>query len=248
MKNIYLFVLSFVLITSANSQVIRYTLMDVDSKDREKFETALANKTKIYNSKKGQQEVYTFSITSGKDVYKYVRVVVNESFGDFGNNQRNTSEGVKYFRKNVGPYAENLGSYFMKLNKAASYTPNNDEFQKDVNFRRVYLYDYKDSHREDFWRFRIRYKKALEKMGGKRMGVLTCLSGCAGNKVMVRYHFNDPKDDEDFLGKNLSKLVETYNEIFGGDSYKVDIQRMWNSLESKRVWHELRRNKLSSPF
>ena len=55
MKNIYLFVLSFVLITSANSQVIRYTLMDVDSKDREKFETALANKTKIYNSKKGQQ-------------------------------------------------------------------------------------------------------------------------------------------------------------------------------------------------
>ena len=101
MKNIYLFVLSFVLITSANSQVIRYTVMDVDSKDREKFETALANKTKIYNSKKGQQEVYTFSITSGKDVYKYGRVVVNESFGDFGNNQRNTSEGVKYFRKNV---------------------------------------------------------------------------------------------------------------------------------------------------
>ena len=248
MKNIYLFILSFVFITSANSQVIRYTLMDVDSKDREKFETALANKTKIYNSKKGQQEVYTFSITSGKDVYKYVRVVVNESFGDFGNNQRNTSEGVKYFRKNVGPYVENLGSYFMKLSKAASYTPNNDEFQKDVNFRRVYLYDYKDSHREDFWRFRIRYKKALEKMGGKRMGVLTCLSGCAGNKVMVRYHFNDTKDDEDFLGKNLSKLVETYNEIFGEDSYKVDIQRMWNSLESKRVWHELRRNKLSSPF
>ena len=46
MKNIYLFILSFVFITSANSQVIRYTLMDVDSKDREKFETALANKTK----------------------------------------------------------------------------------------------------------------------------------------------------------------------------------------------------------
>ena len=80
------------------------------------------------------------------------------------------------------------------------------------------------------------------------MGVLTCLSGCGGNKVMVRYHFNDHKDDEYFLWKNLSKLVETYNEIFGEDSYKVDIQRMWNSLESKRVWHELRRNKLSSPF
>ena len=40
MKNIYLFILSFAFITSANSQVIRYTLMDVDSKDREKFETA----------------------------------------------------------------------------------------------------------------------------------------------------------------------------------------------------------------
>ena len=129
MKNIYLFILSFVLITSANSQVIRYTLMDVDSKDREKFETALANKTKIYNSKKGQQEVYTFSITSGKDVYKYVRVVVNESFGDFGNNQRNTSEGVKYFRKNVGPYAENLGSYFMKLNKMHPILPTMTNFK-----------------------------------------------------------------------------------------------------------------------
>ena len=56
MKNIYLFVLSFVLITSANSQVIRYTVMDVDSKDREKFETALANKTKFTIARKGSRK------------------------------------------------------------------------------------------------------------------------------------------------------------------------------------------------
>ena len=182
MKNIYLFVLTLLFMTSANSQVIRYTLMDVESEDREKFETALANKTKIFNSKEGQQEVYTFSITSGKDVYKYGRVVVNESFGDFGNNQRNTSEGVKYFRKNVGPYVNNLGAYYMRVDENASYTPNNGEFQNDVNFRRVILYEYKDSHREDFWRFRYRAKKAMEKMGGKRMGVLSCFLVVQGTK------------------------------------------------------------------
>ena len=247
MKNIYLFVLTLLFMTSANSQVIRYTLMDVESEDREKFETALANKTKIFNSKEGQQEVYTFSITSGKDVYKYGRVVVNESFGDFGNNQRNTSEGVKYFRKNVGPYVNNLGAYYMRVEENASYTPNNGEFQNDVNFRRVILYEYKDSHREDFWRFRYRAKKAMEKMGGKRMGVLSCFSGCTGNKVMIRFHFKNPKEDEDFFN-NISKVRDSYDSLFGEGSFREDIDRMWNSLESKRVWHEVRRNNLSSPF
>ena len=247
MKNIYLFVLTLLFMTSANSQVIRYTLMDVESEDREKFETALANKTKIFNSKEGQQEVYTFSITSGKDVYKYGRVVVNESFGDFGNNQRNTSEGVKYFRKNVGPYVNNLGAYYMRVDENASYTPNNGEFQNDVNFRRVILYEYKDSHREDFWRFRYRAKQAMEKMGGKRMGVLSCFSGCTGNKVMIRFHFKNPKEDEDFFN-NISKVRDSYDSLFGEGSFREDIDRMWNSLESKRVWHEMRRNKLSSPF
>ena len=49
------------------------------------------------------------------------------------------------------------------------------------------------------------------------MGVLRCLSGCAGNKVMIRFHFKNPKDDEDFFN-NLSKLVrDSYDRnIWGG--------------------------------
>ena len=145
------------------------------------------------------------------------------------------------------PYVNNLGAYYMRADENASYTPNNGEFQNDVNFRRVILYEYKDSHREDFWRFRYRAKQAMEKMGGKRMGVLSCFSGCTGNKVMIRFHFKNPKEDEDFF-KNIYKVKDSYDSLFGEGSFREDIDRMWNSLESKRVWHEVRRNKLSSPF
>ena len=64
---------------------------------------------------------------------------------------------------------------------------------------------------------------------------------------MIRFHFKNPKEDEDFFN-NISKVRDSYDSLFGEGSFSEDIDRMWNSLESKRVWHEVRRKKLSSPF
>ena len=79
------------------------------------------------------------------------------------------------------------------------------------------------------------------------MGVLRCISGCTGNKVMVWFHFKDYKQDEDFFN-NLSEVRDEYDKIYGEESFTEDIDRMWNSLESKRTWHERRVNNMSSPF
>ena len=93
----------------------------------------------------------------------------------------------------------------------------------------------------------MRIKKAMESLGKNRMGVLRCISGCTGNKVMVRFHFKDYKQDEDFFN-NLSEVRDEYDKIYGEESFTEDIDRMWNSLESKRTWHERRVNNMSSPF
>ena len=247
MKNYYCLALTFLFVMSANSQVIRYSVLDVESENREKFIKGLEDKTKIYNSKEEQDRVYTFSILSGNNAYNYARVVVRNSFGEFGTISNNSRAGREYYMKNVSPYMTSTGSYFMEAQEEASYTPKNGVFQDDLNFRRVILYTFKDSHRDDFWRFRMRMKKAMESLGKNRMGVLRCISGCNGNKVMVRFHFKDYKEDEDFFD-NLSDVSEEYDKMYGEESFSEDIDRMWSSLESKKIWHERRINTMSSPF
>lgn len=247
MQKLYFVLFSLLFVFSAHSQVIRYTVLDVESADREKFEKAIGEKTKTYNSKEGEGKVYTFSILSGKDAWNYARIAVQNSFGEFGNSQGSYNEGQRFYIKNVSPYFSSPGSYYMKAEDEATYNPNDGTFQNNVDFRRVILYSFKDSHRDDFWRFRMRMKKTMEKLGGNRMGVLRCISGCTDNKVMVRFHFKSLEEDEKFFD-NFSNVRDTYDSIYGEDSFTEDVERMWNSLDSKRIWHERRRNELSSPF
>ena len=67
MKKI-IFMLSFILIaTTMNAQIIQSRLLTVDQDNMEKFMEGVAEKTKLYNSKKGQARYLTFQILTGKN-------------------------------------------------------------------------------------------------------------------------------------------------------------------------------------
>jgi hypothetical protein len=66
MKKIIL-TLSFAFaITAMNAQIIQSRLLTVDQENMEEFMEGVAEKTKMYNSKKGQANYLTFQILTGK--------------------------------------------------------------------------------------------------------------------------------------------------------------------------------------
>ena len=67
----------------------------------EKFESAAAKKTKMFNSEEGNT-IWTYRVTSGPSQGQYVRFLINQSSEDYG---QDSSEELAYWEKNVSPYA-----------------------------------------------------------------------------------------------------------------------------------------------
>mgnify|MGYP000312385614 CR=1 FL=1 len=85
MKKI-IFMLSFVFkMTAMNAQIIQSRLLTVDQENMEKFMEGVAEKTKIYNSKKGQANYLTFRILTGKNAQNFIRMQVADSIQELDN-------------------------------------------------------------------------------------------------------------------------------------------------------------------
>ena len=79
MKKI-IFMLSFILtVTAMNAQIIQSRLLTVDQDNMEEFMEGVAEKTKLYNSKKGQDRYLTFQILTGKNAQNFIRMQVSDS-------------------------------------------------------------------------------------------------------------------------------------------------------------------------
>ena len=244
MKRIFFTILVTLFLTSVNSQVVQSRILKVNPANVDKFETAVAKKTKMYNSKKGQPRWVTFQILTGPNAWHYVRMQIAQSVGEFDNVDK---VGNAYWQKNVGPLHSSEGNSMWKISKNATYTP---KVPKRLNHRRIIFYNYKQSHRKNFWRFRNRSKNTLEQMGYEnRVGVMYCVSGCNGNWVQVRFH-NKDFTGEDENWKKRPKFIEKYEELYGEGSHEEDLDRMYESLmlNGRRIRHVKRLPELSSPW
>ena len=117
--------------------------------------------------------------------------------------------------------------------------------------RRIIFYNYKDSKRQDFWRFRQRVAKAMEASSFPgRMSVFYCASGCNGNWVQVRFHHDSFTGQAETNGEPLENYIAKYNEMYGNDSYEQDGDKMQESLmpDGMRVRHHEYLPELSSPW
>ena len=99
MKKI-IFMLSFIMIaTVVNAQIIQSRLLTVDQDNMEEFMEGVAEKTKLYNSKKGQARYLTFQILTGKNAQNFIRMQVSDSIQELDNVD---TEGNKWWWKKVG--------------------------------------------------------------------------------------------------------------------------------------------------
>ena len=205
MKKI-IYTLSFILmVTSINAQIIQSRLLTVEQENMEEFFEGVAQKTKMYNSKKGQTRYLTFQILTGKNAQNFVRMQVSDSIQEL---DKVDTEGNKWWQKKVGSLHKSTGNYIWSMNENMSYYNENKE---RVNHRRIIFYNFKDSGAKDFWRFRERVKKAMVASNTEHnMNVLYCNSGCDGNIVQVRFHHENFTGKSKEQGKPLNDLFAKY--------------------------------------
>ena len=232
------FLFSFI----STAQFLQSRLLKVEQKNMEKFKSAVANKTKLYNSKEGQPRYITFQILTGPEAQNFVRMQYAPKVEDF---DKIDKFGNAYWQKTTAALHQSVGNRIWYRNADASYTP---EEMSRVNHRRILYYKIKPGMGKDFWRYRTRLVKALKAAEWPhRVSTLNCASGCDGNWVQVRYHHKN------FTGEasdnsNFSKVVEKYNEMYGEDSYEDDSQKLQMSVIENRTRHHQRLPELSSPW
>jgi len=79
MKKIIL-TLSFAFaLTAMSAQVLQSRLLIVEQENMEEFLDGVSEKTKMYNSKKGQARYLTFQILTGKNAQNFIRFQVVDS-------------------------------------------------------------------------------------------------------------------------------------------------------------------------
>ena len=80
-----------------------------------------------------------------------------------------------------------------------------------------------------------------------RVGVMSCMSGCNGNWVMVRYHHKDLSSMQEENSNMFSKVVEKYNQIYGDESYEDDYTNIQLSVSENISHFQKLLPELSSP-
>ena len=250
MRKLFLLLFTTLFLTSINAQeqnwIMQTRLLNVDAEDVQKFESAVAKKTKMYNSKEGTARWLTFRILTGPNANNYVRAQLETSWEMFDNVD---TVGNAYWQKTVGPLHTAEGGQFWWRNNGVSYNPGTNDGPKKL--RRIIFYNYKDSKRQDFWRFRQRVAKAMEASSFPgRMSVFYCASGCNGNWVQVRFHHDSFTAQAETNGEPLENYIAKYNEMYGNDSYEQDGDKMQESLmpDGMRVRHLEYLPELSSPW
>jgi hypothetical protein len=222
-----------------SSQIYTSRTIEIEPGQMDKFIESAGKKTEKFNQNENNFAYYTFNILSGEDTGKIFRVQVGTpEMMDAGLNQDEAS----YWNKNVGPYikSNSAGRTVMWGRYAeASVVP---ESSNNNDLRMVMFYNYKDSGEQDFWRFRERQAKAraaMEEQLDSAMNVMVCSSGCGGNWVAIFFSYESFEQQREINNEGLPKLVEKYNEMFGGGSYEQDVNAVNESLmpNGRRIVH-----------
>ncbi len=243
MKKLLLFSISLIFSNISLAQVIQARVLDIEPMNLSKMKSAVAEKTKLYNSKKGTTRFSTFEILSGPNANNLWRVQHGNEIGDFDSSV--SSQELDYWWKMTGKLHTPLANRFWYLNKDATYIP---EGYKRLNHRRVIIYKLIPGKEKDFWRYRTRLVNAMKEAGWKnRVGVMSCMSGCNGNWVMVRYHHKDLSSMQEENSNMFSKVVEKYNQIYGEESYEDDYTNIQLSVSENISHFQKLLPELSSP-
>ena len=225
MKNYFyvfaLFICSFVYAQEATETELWITYEYTPKKGmNQKFEAAIAEKTKLYNT--AENAAYTAVLMTGSEAEngRYERIMPRRT-NDWYTNSTNTEE-TNFWEKNVAKYIQTgEGPYVWERNKSLSI---NFEEPRPTKYFRSFIRVLKNGNNEDFWRYLKRQSEVLRKARPDvQQGVFIMSSGGNTNTVRILTAFNNPNERE---GKTKNGVVQDmYDEMFGDGTWEDDFQK-----------------------
>tara|TARA_B100000575_G_scaffold288375_1_gene288293 strand:- start:8215 stop:8958 length:744 start_codon:yes stop_codon:yes gene_type:complete len=192
----------------------------------EKFESAAAKKTKMFNSTEGNI-IWTYRVMTGPSEGQYVRFLINQSSEDYGQDK---SKEYAYWEKNVSPYANTVsGAQHWSLRSPLSVGEDSPAAPKYLERSTAIMRPGQESH---VYRFLYRQGVIMEKAyeGSAVRRVFTLESGGNTQTVAVFRAFNDFPHWSD---QSNQSWEEMYNEEFGWQQLQIDSEAFDNSI---REW------------
>jgi hypothetical protein len=193
----------------------------------DQFEAAVAKKTAMFN-KTAETAIYTYTIVTGRNSGRYIRVSPNLTSEDYDNSD---TKEVDYWIANVMKHVEKAHGQirWQRLNNG-SYNPSPERTSPYKYVQRT-TFDVKADKTTHFRRFMSRLAKVAEKRGSTNTRSLYRLvSGGNRNQFVVANLFDTYKRGEG--QKNENTFREDYNEMFGWGSIEEDSNNFDASLEA----------------
>ncbi len=188
----------------------------------QKFESAAAKKTKMFNSEEGNT-IWTYRVTSGPSQGQYVRFLINQSSEDYG---QDSSEELAYWEKNVSPYANVVsGAQHWSLIEGLNVGEDSPA-AKYLERSTVVVKPGQQSHvRKYLYRQGVIMDKAYEGSALRRVFSLT--SGGNTQTMAVFRAFNEFPHWSDSSNQSWEEM---YNDEFGWNQLEIDSEAFDNAI------------------
>ena len=222
MKN---FLLLFILIFSSTSvigQAISIRYITAKKGENSQLREALKTKTQKYNTKDNEPKIYTFAVRASQKgkLSTYVRLTYAPTLGELSVGGSGQPGMMDYWMKNVDVHISSSSSNeIFTLRKSATH---NDALGTEKPMRRVFHYNIKHGEQDNFWKIRDNLPKAIEKSGvDLDINSFNSFAGGSRQHARIVVFGKDLASFESGSG-NGSKIKDSYNEIYGNNSWDDD--------------------------
>jgi len=228
MKNIYIlfaFLVTFSVQSQRNSESTYMSTFAYKAKDGmvDKFEKAVAKKTKMFNSEEGDI-ILTYKVLTGNNAGVYERYLVGQKSSSY---DLDRSDELEYWEKNVAPYADQMGGQVRWLHEewAAIGESGPPKYLQKTIIR------FKPGMGSHIGRRLARTGETWEKRDPNAWRrVFSITSGGDLNLFVVFGGF----DTFENALENDSTFEEDYNELFGWEQNSIDSENFFKAL---REWN-----------
>jgi len=224
MKHIYIllaFLITFSVQSQRNPESTYMSTFAYKAKDGmvDKFENAVAKKTKKYNSEEGDI-ILTYKVLTGNNTGVYERYLVSQKASSY---DLDRSDELEYWAKNVAPYGDPVGG---QQRWSLVDALNLGEGAKKYINKRIFVI--KNGMSDHVYKYLWRQGKVVEKRNPDAVRRAFRLVSGGDTQILAVFTLFDsypwPENDSE------TSYQEDYDEMFGWKQEEIDYKSMTKSL------------------
>ena len=223
MKHMYIllaFLITFSVQSQRNPENTYMSTFAYKAKDGmvDKFEKAVAKKTKMFNSEEGDI-ILTYKVLTGNNAGVYERYLVNQKASSY---DLDRSDELEYWAKNVAPYGDPVGG---QQRWQLAEPLNIGEGAKKYISKRIFVM--KNGMTDHVFKYLWRQGKVAEKRNPDAVRRVFRLVSGGDTQILAVFSLFDSYP---WPGDSETSYQEDYDEMFGWKQEEMDYKNMMKSL------------------